>query len=81
MTIRSDVRQQIMDAQIEAVKEENKVAETLRGLDRQFEKRDDSGLYFSDRIWGSLFGDRISVIMKESHNPKYSIHPKFYLNY
>ena len=46
MTVGSSARQQIIDAQIEAVKEENEKAEALRG-DKQFEKRDNGGLYLS----------------------------------
>jgi hypothetical protein len=75
MTIGSDVRQQIVTAQIEALKEENVAAESLRGLDSQFEKKNNGGLYFIDRIWVPFFGGLRSVILEESHNSKYSVHP------
>ena len=51
VTIESGVRQQIIEAQTETFKEENISNETLRGLEKQFEPRENGGFYFVDRIW------------------------------
>ncbi|GJR78939.1 putative reverse transcriptase domain-containing protein [Tanacetum coccineum] len=57
----------------EAAKDLKAPVEWLRGLDTQFEKRDDGVIYFVDRIWiPSLGGIRI---MDEAHTSKYSVHP------
>ncbi|GKF39258.1 putative reverse transcriptase domain-containing protein [Tanacetum coccineum] len=47
----------------------------LRGLDAQFERNDDGGLYFMDQIWISLFGNVRTLIMDEAHTSKYYVHP------
>ncbi|GJZ11389.1 putative reverse transcriptase domain-containing protein [Tanacetum coccineum] len=51
MTIHSGLKTKILEAQSEASKDFKAPAEWLRGLDAQFERRDDSGIYFVDRIW------------------------------
>ncbi|GJZ39854.1 putative reverse transcriptase domain-containing protein [Tanacetum coccineum] len=57
----------------EVAKDLKAPAEWLRGLDTQFEKRDDRVIYFVDWIWiPSLGGIRI---MDEAHTSKYSVHP------
>ncbi|GJY34187.1 putative reverse transcriptase domain-containing protein [Tanacetum coccineum] len=53
-------------------------AKWLRGLKKHFERRDDGGIYFFDRIWiPSVGGVRklIMDIMDEAHTSRYSIHP------
>ncbi|GJS84366.1 putative reverse transcriptase domain-containing protein [Tanacetum coccineum] len=59
----------------EAIKEENALAEILRSLDQQMEKKGDGGLYFMDRIWVPLIGNVRTMIMDEAHATRYSIHP------
>ncbi|GKB12893.1 hypothetical protein Tco_0846816 [Tanacetum coccineum] len=49
-----------MEAHNEASKDLNALAEILRGLDKQMERKDDSGLYFVDRIWVLVSGNRSS---------------------
>ncbi|GKB99716.1 putative reverse transcriptase domain-containing protein [Tanacetum coccineum] len=49
-------------------------AEMLRRLDVQYERKDDRGLYFMDRIWISLSGNIRTLIIDEAHTSKYSIH-------
>nr|GEV40984.1 putative reverse transcriptase domain-containing protein [Tanacetum cinerariifolium] len=59
----------------EATKDLKAPVEWLPGLDTQFEKRDDGGIYFVDRIWiPSVRGIR-KLIMDEAHTFKYSVHP------
>ncbi|GKD61225.1 putative reverse transcriptase domain-containing protein [Tanacetum coccineum] len=51
-------RRMIMAAQSKAFKEENASVERLHGLDQQMERKEDESLYFIDRIWVPLVGDR-----------------------
>nr|GEW23512.1 retrovirus-related Pol polyprotein from transposon TNT 1-94 [Tanacetum cinerariifolium] len=46
----SGLKAKILEAQGEASKDLKAPAEWLRGLDRHFEKRDDGGVYFFDRV-------------------------------
>ncbi|GJT14141.1 putative reverse transcriptase domain-containing protein [Tanacetum coccineum] len=48
--------------------------EWLRELERHFEQRDDSGIYFFDRIWIPSVGGVRKLIMDEAHTFRYSIH-------
>ncbi|GJR41176.1 putative reverse transcriptase domain-containing protein [Tanacetum coccineum] len=50
-------------------------AEWLRGLEKHFERRDDGGIYFFDRIWIPSVGGVRKLIMDEAHTSRYSIHP------
>ncbi|GJV65065.1 putative reverse transcriptase domain-containing protein [Tanacetum coccineum] len=59
----------------EASKDLKALAEMLKGLDAQFERKDDDGLYFMDRIWIPSVGDVRTLIMDEAHTSKYSVHP------
>ncbi|GKC62073.1 putative reverse transcriptase domain-containing protein [Tanacetum coccineum] len=54
MTIQSSIKDKLWAAQSETSKAENVSAEMLCGLDQQMEKKEDSGLYFMDRIWVPL---------------------------
>ncbi|GJR77215.1 putative reverse transcriptase domain-containing protein [Tanacetum coccineum] len=63
-----------LEAQSEALKDFNTLAEMLQGLDKQFERKDNSGLYFVERIWVPAFGNVRTLIMDEVHATKYSIH-------
>ncbi|GJT61989.1 putative reverse transcriptase domain-containing protein [Tanacetum coccineum] len=73
MTIYSGLKTKILEAQSKASKDLEALAEMLRGLDAQFERRDDGGLYFMNRIWIPSFGDVRTLIMDEAHTTKYSI--------
>ncbi|GKD04886.1 putative reverse transcriptase domain-containing protein [Tanacetum coccineum] len=50
-------------------------AQWLRGLEKHFERRDDGGIYFFDRIWIPSVGGVRKLIMDEAHTSRYSIHP------
>ncbi|GJT79416.1 putative reverse transcriptase domain-containing protein [Tanacetum coccineum] len=65
----------ILEAQSEASKDVNTPAEGLRGLDKQFERKEDGGLYFVERIWVPAYGNLRTLIMNEAHATKYSVHP------
>nr|GFA64425.1 putative reverse transcriptase domain-containing protein [Tanacetum cinerariifolium] len=58
MTIQSGLKAKILEAQGEASKDLKAPAEWLWGLKRHFEKRDDGGIYFFNRVWiPSVGGD------------------------
>ncbi|GJS95608.1 putative reverse transcriptase domain-containing protein [Tanacetum coccineum] len=75
MTLHLKLPSQILEAQTEAVKEENIKAENLRGMDKAFEVRLDGTRCIKNRSWLPLFGNLRDLIMHESHKLKYSIHP------
>ncbi|GJV42782.1 putative reverse transcriptase domain-containing protein [Tanacetum coccineum] len=75
MTIYSGIKTKILDAQSEASKDFKAPAEMLRGLDKQFERRNDGGLYFMDRIWIPSSGIVRTLIMDKAHTSKYYVHP------
>nr|GEV91275.1 reverse transcriptase domain-containing protein [Tanacetum cinerariifolium] len=50
MMIHSSIKTRILEARNEASKDVNTLAEMLRGLDKQFERKEDGGLYFVERI-------------------------------
>ncbi|GJY92609.1 putative reverse transcriptase domain-containing protein [Tanacetum coccineum] len=75
MTLYPKLPSQILEAQIEAIKEENIKAENLRGMDKAFEVRPDGTRCIKNRSWLPLFGNLRDLIMHESHKSKYSIHP------
>ncbi|GJU26282.1 putative reverse transcriptase domain-containing protein [Tanacetum coccineum] len=77
MTIHPKLPTQILEAQTEAIKEENIKAENLRGMDKSFEICPDGTRCIKNQNWLQLFGGLRDLIMHESHKSKYSIHPSF----
>nr|GFC37933.1 putative reverse transcriptase domain, ribonuclease H-like domain, aspartic peptidase domain protein [Tanacetum cinerariifolium] len=75
MTIHSNLPSQILEAQTEAIKEENVQAENLRRMEKAFEILTDGTRCIKNLIWLPLFGNLRNFIMHESHKSKYSIHP------
>ncbi|GJV79895.1 hypothetical protein Tco_1515765 [Tanacetum coccineum] len=75
MTINSNLPSQILDAQVEAIKKENIKDENLCGMDKEFEIRPDETRCFINMSWLPHFGGLRDLIMHESHESKYSIHP------
>ncbi|GJV76887.1 hypothetical protein Tco_1508471 [Tanacetum coccineum] len=65
------VRGMIPEAQSEAFKQENVLAERLHGLEQQMERKGDESLYFMDRIWVLLVGS----VMVQAHASRYLVHP------
>ncbi|GJX47292.1 putative reverse transcriptase domain-containing protein [Tanacetum coccineum] len=74
MTIHSSIKARILEAQSEASNYVNTLAEVLRGLEKQFEKKKDGGLYLVKRIWVPAYGNLRTLIMNEAHATKYSVH-------
>ncbi|GJW37458.1 putative reverse transcriptase domain-containing protein [Tanacetum coccineum] len=75
MTIHPKLPTQILEAQTEAIKEENIKAENLRGMDKSFEIHPDGTRCIKNQSWLLLFRNLRDLIMHESHKSKYSIHP------
>ncbi|GJW90327.1 putative reverse transcriptase domain-containing protein, partial [Tanacetum coccineum] len=60
---------------VEARREENYGTEDLGGMIRNLEPRTNGMLCLRNRSWIPCFGNLRTLIMHESHNSKYSIHP------
>ncbi|GKA21044.1 putative reverse transcriptase domain-containing protein [Tanacetum coccineum] len=75
MTIGLNLPARILNAQVEARKEENYGTEDLHGMIKNLEPRADGTLCLKNRSWIPCFGDLRALIMHESHKSKYSIHP------
>ncbi|GKC68335.1 putative reverse transcriptase domain-containing protein [Tanacetum coccineum] len=66
----------ILNAQAEAMKEENVKEENLHDMNKEFETRADGTLCIEKQSWVPRFGGLRDLIMNESHKSKYSIHPR-----
>ncbi|GKA90693.1 putative reverse transcriptase domain-containing protein [Tanacetum coccineum] len=75
MTIYSGLKAKILEARGEASKDLKARNEWLRGLETHFEKPDDDGIYFFDRIWIPSAGGIRKLIMDEAYTSRYSVHP------
>ncbi|GJY32939.1 putative reverse transcriptase domain-containing protein [Tanacetum coccineum] len=75
LTVHPKLPSQILEAQNEALKEENVKTKNLRGMDKSFEIRPDGTRCIKNQSWLPLFGGLRDLIMHESHKSKYSIHP------
>ncbi|GJU42720.1 reverse transcriptase domain-containing protein [Tanacetum coccineum] len=65
----------ILEAQVEARKEENYEIEDLCGMIKKLEPRNDGTLCLNGRSWIPCRGNLRELIMRESHKSKYSVHP------
>ncbi|GJX73336.1 putative reverse transcriptase domain-containing protein [Tanacetum coccineum] len=75
LTIGLNLPVQILNAQVEARKEENFGTEDLCGMIKKLDSRADGTLCLNERSWIPCFGNLRELIMHESHKSKYSIHP------
>nr|GFA12820.1 transposon Ty3-G Gag-Pol polyprotein [Tanacetum cinerariifolium] len=75
MTIGLNLPKQILNAQSEAMKEENFTNEDLHDMINKLEPRADETLCLNNRSWIPCIGDLRALIMHKSHKSKYSIHP------
>ncbi|GKA89814.1 putative reverse transcriptase domain-containing protein [Tanacetum coccineum] len=74
LTIGLNLPVQILNAQVEARKEENFGTEDLCGMIKKLEQRTDGTLCLNGRSWIPCRGNLRELIMHESHKSKYSIH-------
>ncbi|GJR18333.1 reverse transcriptase domain-containing protein [Tanacetum coccineum] len=75
ITIQSNLKTRISEAQREAAKDLKSPTERLHGLDAQFESKEDGAIHFVGRIWVPSIGGMRKVIMDEAHASRYSVHP------
>nr|GFA34611.1 putative reverse transcriptase domain-containing protein [Tanacetum cinerariifolium] len=76
LTDHKDLIQQILEAEVESLKEGNVQKENLGRMQKQiFENRSNGIRYHDKRIWLPLHGGLRDLIMHDSHKSKYSIHP------
>nr|GEX33417.1 retrotransposon protein, putative, Ty3-gypsy subclass [Tanacetum cinerariifolium] len=73
--IHTSIKAKILEAQSEASKGVNTLVEMLKGWDKQFERKEDGGLYLVEQIWVPVYGNLRTLIMNEAHTTKYFIHP------
>ncbi|GJS00545.1 putative reverse transcriptase domain-containing protein [Tanacetum coccineum] len=66
ITVHPKLPSQILEAQNEALKEENVKTKNLRGMDKSFEIHPDGTRCIKNRSWLPLFGDLRDLIMHES---------------
>ncbi|GJR61803.1 putative reverse transcriptase domain-containing protein [Tanacetum coccineum] len=59
----------------ERLKPRRSPTEGLRGLDAQFESKENGAIHFVGRIWVPSTGGLRKVIMDEAHASRYSVHP------
>nr|GEY10101.1 putative reverse transcriptase domain-containing protein [Tanacetum cinerariifolium] len=70
MTIHSSIKARILEAHNEASKDLNILAKMLKGLDKQFDRKEDGGLYLAERIWVPVYGNLRTLIMNEGHTTR-----------
>ncbi|GKB10840.1 putative reverse transcriptase domain-containing protein, partial [Tanacetum coccineum] len=75
ITIGLNLPKRILNAQVEARKEENYGIEDLCGMIKKLEPRADETLCLINRSWIPYYGDLRALIMHESHKSRYSIDP------
>nr|GEU76628.1 hypothetical protein [Tanacetum cinerariifolium] len=76
LTDHKNLMQQILEAQVESLKEGNVQKENLGRMQKQIFKIRTNGIRYHDkRIWLPLHGGLRDLIMHELHKSKYSIHP------
>ncbi|GKD33096.1 putative reverse transcriptase domain-containing protein [Tanacetum coccineum] len=75
LTIGLNLPVQILEAQVEARKEENYGIEDLYGMIQKPEPRADGTLCLNGRSWIPCQGNLRELIMHESHKSKYSVYP------
>nr|GFA60435.1 retrotransposable element Tf2 [Tanacetum cinerariifolium] len=75
MTIHSSIKAKILETQSKASKNTSTLTEMLKGLDKQFERKEDGKLYLAERIWVPVYGNLRTLIMNEAHATRYFVHP------
>ncbi|KAJ9539174.1 hypothetical protein OSB04_031907 [Centaurea solstitialis] len=72
---RVSLKNQMLEAQEEALKVENLKKGTLHQIEIEFEVKANGVRYFKDKMWSPKVDQLRSTIMDEAHLTKYSIHP------
>ncbi|KAJ9541701.1 hypothetical protein OSB04_028207 [Centaurea solstitialis] len=75
IVVQTSLKNQILEAQEEALKVENLKKETLHQLEKDFEVESYGIRNFKGKIWIPKVDQLRSTVMDEAHRAKYSIHP------
>ncbi|KAJ9557088.1 hypothetical protein OSB04_011702 [Centaurea solstitialis] len=75
LVVQTSLKTQVVEAQKEALKADNLNKETLHGIEKEFEEKEDGVCYFKGRIWIPRVEQLKKMIMDEAHQSRYSIHP------
>ncbi|KAJ9544144.1 hypothetical protein OSB04_023851 [Centaurea solstitialis] len=75
LVVQTSLKTQVVEAQKEALKADNLNKETLHGVEKEFEEKEDGVCYFKGRIWIPRVEQLKKMIMDEAHQSRYSIHP------
>ncbi|KAJ9556997.1 hypothetical protein OSB04_011611 [Centaurea solstitialis] len=75
MVVQVSLKNQMLEAQEEALKVENLKKGTLHQIEIEFEVKANGVRYFKDKMWSPKVDQLRSTIMDEAHLTKYSIHP------
>lgn len=67
LTVIRSVRDSIIEAQRLAMRPENFINEALHGLEEQFDRKNDDGLYFVEVLWIPVLGGWRLKLMNEAH--------------
>ncbi|GKF38537.1 hypothetical protein Tco_0118598, partial [Tanacetum coccineum] len=67
MIIHFSIKARILEAQSEASMGAKTLVEMLKGLDKQFERKEDGRLYLAKRIWVPAYGNLRTLIMNEAY--------------
>ncbi|GKC63903.1 putative reverse transcriptase domain-containing protein, partial [Tanacetum coccineum] len=74
MLVQTSLKSRILDAQQEAMKDENLKDEALFGADHKLETWSDRVRYLNGRAWIQKINNLRKVVMNEAHRSRYSIH-------
>nr|GEU91754.1 putative reverse transcriptase domain-containing protein [Tanacetum cinerariifolium] len=74
--VQTSLKSHILDAQKEAMKEENLEDEAFLGADHKLEMRSNEVGYFNGKAWIPKVNNLRKVVMDKSHKSRYSIHPE-----
>ncbi|KAJ9563825.1 hypothetical protein OSB04_008985 [Centaurea solstitialis] len=75
MLVHTSLKEDILKAQEEALREDRLKDETLHNLEGRFDLKTDGVRYFKGRVWIPKTGNLRGLILKEAHESRYSIHP------
>nr|GEU52204.1 reverse transcriptase domain-containing protein [Tanacetum cinerariifolium] len=70
MKIHSSIKARILEAQSEASKGVNTLAEMLKGLDKKLKRKENGRLYLAERIWVPVYGNLRTLIINEAYTTR-----------
>jgi hypothetical protein len=75
LDVRIDLMDQLKEAQVSALEEENSKNEEMMKTAQQFVKGKDGLLRMGTGIWVPMYGGLRDLILEEAHKSKYLMHP------